>query len=97
MPTAGFSAASAIPRAAATPTRNPVKLPGPVVTATRSMPLKAVTASAITRSTSGISASAWPRVICKLWLAKMRFASLSKTATEQAAKAVSIASTRTSD
>jgi hypothetical protein len=27
----------------------------------------------------------------------MRFASLSKTATEQAAKAVSIASTRTSD
>ena len=35
-PTAGFPAASAKPRAAETPTRRPVKLPGPTVTAIRS-------------------------------------------------------------
>ena len=35
-PIAGLPAASAKPRAAAMPTRNPVKLPGPVVTAMRS-------------------------------------------------------------
>ena len=33
---AGFDAASAMPRAAEMPTRRPVKLPGPVVTAMRS-------------------------------------------------------------
>ena len=35
-PTAGLPAASAMPRAAEMPTRRPVKLPGPTVTAMRS-------------------------------------------------------------
>ena len=41
-PTTGLSAASAMPRAAERPTRNPVKLPGPVVTAMRSSAAKAM-------------------------------------------------------
>ena len=39
-PTTGLSAASAMPRAAESPTRKPVKLPGPVVTAMRSRAAK---------------------------------------------------------
>ena len=41
-PTTGLLAASAMPRAAESPTRNPVKLPGPVVTAMRSSSAKAM-------------------------------------------------------
>ena len=49
MPTAGLSAASAMPRAAAMPTRKPVKLPGPVVTATRSISGNVMPAWSMTR------------------------------------------------
>ena len=41
-PTTGLLAASAMPRAAESPTRKPVKLPGPVVTAMRSRSAKAM-------------------------------------------------------
>ena len=41
-PTTGLPAASAMPRAAEMPTRKPVKLPGPVVTAMRSSAAKAM-------------------------------------------------------
>src|SRR6202051_1475135 len=85
--------ARAMPRAAAMPTRNPVKLPGPVVTTTRSRSRKAVCASSITLRMSGISASAWPRNIGKLSLAMMP-PWVSRMAAEQAPSAVSIASRR---
>ena len=52
-----------MPRAAESPTRSPVKLPGPVVTAMRSSATKATPDAFITRAISGISASAWPRFI----------------------------------
>ena len=65
-----------MPRAAESPTRKPVKLPGPVVTAMRSSAAKAMPDSFITRAISGISASAWPRFIgcdsCAIsWLASV--------------------------
>src|SRR5258708_8455991 len=81
-------------RAAAMPTRNPVKLPGPVVTTTRSRSRKAVPASAMIRPMSGISASACPRSIGRLSLAMTPACWVSNTAAEQAPSAVSIASTR---
>ena len=43
-PTTGLLAASAMPRAAESPTRSPVKLPGPVVTAMRSSAANAMPA-----------------------------------------------------
>jgi hypothetical protein len=46
---AGLAAASAMPRAAAMPTRMPVKLPGPVVTAMRSMRGNGMSALRMTR------------------------------------------------
>ena len=52
-----------MPRAAAMPTRSPVKLPGPVVTAMRSSAANSSPARSMTRAISGISASAWPRTI----------------------------------
>ena len=93
-PTAGFAAASASPRAAATPTRKPVKLPGPMVTAMRSSAANSMAARSITRATSGISASAWPRSIGSDSRATTLRRSLSYTAAEQAASAVSMARTR---
>ena len=53
-----------MPRAAEMPTRSPVKLPGPVVTAMRSScGERQLRPRAITLAISGISASAWPRTI----------------------------------
>ena len=52
-----------MPRAAEMPTRSPVKLPGPTVTATRSSSREFDRAASITRAISGISASAWPRTM----------------------------------
>ena len=52
-----------MPRAAERPTRNPVKLPGPVVAAMRSSAANATPDAFITRAISGIKASAWPRFI----------------------------------
>ena len=46
---AGLAAASAMPRAAEMPTRRPVKLPGPVVTAMRSSAENAMSAWRMTR------------------------------------------------
>src|SRR3984893_17121284 len=83
-----------MPRAAAMPTRNPVKLPGPVVTTTRSRSRKAVPASSMIRRMSGISASAWPRSIGRLSRATIPPWLVSRMAAEQAPSAVSIASTR---
>ena len=57
-PIAGFAVASAMPRAAEIPTRNPVKLPGPTVTAMRSRLANSQRAASITRAMSGITASA---------------------------------------
>ena len=63
MPTTGLPVASARPRAAATPTRTPVKLPGPTVTAMRSRSAKASPAALHHVSAIiGISRSAWPVV-----------------------------------
>src|SRR5262245_37136062 len=90
----GLSAASARPRAADIPTRSPVKLPGPVVTAMRSSSLNSMAAPSITRAINGISASAWPRCMVSVSLAMMACRSLSSTAAEQASRAVSIARTR---
>ncbi len=59
-PINGRRAASAIPRAAASPTRMPVKLPGPIVTAIRSSAETARPAARIASSTIGSNASAWP-------------------------------------
>ena len=63
IPTAGLAAAAAIPRAAAIPTRSPVKLPGPTVTAMRSSVAKSSVVSSRNRAIIGIRASAWPRAI----------------------------------
>ena len=52
-----------MPRAADRPTRKPVKLPGPVVTAMRSSAAKPMPDAFMTRAISGIRASAWPRFI----------------------------------
>src|ERR1700722_12771214 len=80
-----------MPRAADSPTRSPVKLPGPVVTAIRSRAANARPACLITRAISGIRASAWPRFIacdsCAISLA----ASVSRTPAAQASRAVSMA------
>ncbi len=70
-PIAGLPAASAMPRVADIPTRSPVKLPGPVVTAMRSRSANSMSARSITRATSGISASAWPRAMGSVSLAVM--------------------------
>ena len=59
-PTTGRPDASAKPRAAATPPRTPVNVPGPTVTAMRSRSEKASPASCITSEIIGISRSAWP-------------------------------------
>src|SRR5262245_14483635 len=80
-----------MPRAAEMPTRSPVKLPGPAVTAIRSSWWKARPARPITRATSGISASAWPRAIGRVSLARTLPPSVSNTAAAQAASAVSMA------
>src|ERR1700722_13708831 len=90
------------------PTRKPVKLPGPVVTTTRSRSLNNVPDFFMTRAMSGISASAWPRTMAKISLTTMPpripplilglfSASTVSTAAEQAPSAVSMASTRMED
>src|SRR5579871_1162477 len=84
-------AASAMPRAADSPTRSPVKLPGPVVTEMRPRRANAVPDADITRPISGISASAWPRfMICDSCAINLP-ASVSSTAAAQASSAVSMA------
>ena len=90
-PTTGLSAASAMPRAAERPTRNPVKLPGPVVAAMRSSAVKATPDAFITRAISGIRASAWPRFIACDSCAMSLPALVSSTAAAQASSAVSMA------
>ena len=76
------------------PTRNPVKLPGPVVTATRSICANSVSHWIITSEISGISASAWPRTIGRDWRARIAPCPVSSRAAEQASSAVSMARTR---
>ena len=61
--TTGKPAASANPRAAATPTRTPVNEPGPRVTAMRSRSEKLSPVACITEAIMGISRSAWPMLI----------------------------------
>src|SRR5262249_56004395 len=89
--TGGLGAASAMPRAAERPTRRPVKLPGPVVTAMRSSAVKGSADSFITRAISGISASACPRFIACDSTEINLLAPVSSTAAAQASSAVSIA------
>src|SRR5437588_3667356 len=96
-PIAGLPAASAIPRAAEMPTRSPVKLPGPTVTAMRSSSVNSQRAASITRAMSGMTASAWPRSISRDSLARIAPAAESSTAAAQAPSAVSIARTRMDD
>ena len=93
-PTAGLPVASASPRAAAMPTRSPVKLPGPTVTAKRSRLSKPPPNWIMTRSISGISASAWPRVMAFDSRAITLPCSVSSTAAAQASSAVSMARMR---
>src|SRR5882757_3168126 len=73
-----------MPRAAERPTRNPVKLPGPVVAAMRSSASNATPEAFITRAISGIRASAWPRFIGCDSCASGLFAWVSSTAAAQA-------------
>src|ERR1700676_5579715 len=80
-----------MPRAAESPTRSPVKLPGPVVTAMRSSAAKAMAASLITRAISGIRASAWPRFMASDSCAINLPASVSRMPAAQASSAVSMA------
>src|ERR1700730_7372583 len=94
MPMAGRLQASAKPRAAASPTRKPVKLPGPTVATMRSIVSKPTAAVFITRSTMGNSASAWPRPISWDSMASGTSSSVSKTVAEQASSAVSMARMR---
>src|SRR6266699_2790072 len=82
-----------MPRAAAIPTRSPVKLPGPTVTAMRSRSANPVPAWSITRARSGISASAWPRAIATLSCARTR-SGISMMPAAQASSAVSMARIR---
>src|SRR4051812_25247845 len=96
-PIAGLPAASAIPRAAEMPTRSPVKLPGPVVTAMRSISRNSTPASSMTLAISGISASACPRAIGRVSDARMPPRPVSRTAAAQASSAVSMARMRMAD
>src|SRR3954465_12857838 len=96
-PIAGFALASAMPRAAEMPTRKPVKLPGPTVTAIRSRSANSQRAASITRAIIGITASAWPRSMPTDSLARIAPACESSTATAQAPSAVSMARTRMDD
>src|SRR3989304_1218951 len=93
-PTTGLLAARPMPRAAARPTRIPVKLPGPVVTAIRSTHAKSSPAAPSTRAISGINASACPRAIGMDSCAMIVSRSASSTAAEHASSAVSMAKTR---
>jgi hypothetical protein len=93
-PIAGLPAASARPRAAEIPTRSPVKLPGPTVTAMRSSSANSQPAASITRAISGIRASACPRSIAVASNATTMPAAASNTAAAQLASAVSMARTR---
>src|SRR4051812_143378 len=90
-PTTGLPAASAMPRAAERPTRKPVKLPGPVVTAMRSSVANEMPDSFMTHAISGIKASAWPRFMACDWCAISLPASVSSTPAAQASSAVSMA------
>src|SRR5262245_1882797 len=92
-PTACLPAASAMPRAAAIPTRNPVKLPGPTVTAMRSRSESRSAAWFMTRARSGIRASACPRAMAMLSCANTR-SGVSMTPAAQTSSAVSIARIR---
>ena len=83
-----------MPRAAEMPTRRPVKLPGPVVTAMRSRLANSIPAWSITRAISGMMASACPRTIGSVSLATTATWRVSSTAAEQAPSAVSMARTR---
>src|SRR4051812_6631574 len=80
-----------MPRAADSPTRRPVKLPGPVVTAMRSRPAKPMPDCLMTRAISGISASACPRFIGSDSRAISLPAWVTSTAAAQASSAVSMA------
>src|SRR5271169_658846 len=80
-----------MPRAAERPTRNPVKLPGPVVTAMRSRAANPMPDWTMTRPISGINASAWPRFMAWDSCAISWPASVSSTAAAQASSAVSMA------
>src|SRR5581483_3614123 len=94
IPTTGFFVTSPKPRAADKPTRSPVKLPGPMVTAKRSIASNLTPAFFITLSTIGSSCSACPRPISRDSDASTRSSAVSITAAEQASSAVSIARTR---
>ena len=87
IPSAGLPVASASPRAAAIPTRSPVKRPGPTVTAIASRAANASPASAMTSRSIGSSRSPWPCSIgAKRCAASSPFAS---SAAEQAPPAQS--------
>ena len=83
-----------MPRAAESPTRNPVKLPGPTETAILSMEPNPPSTFAITRSISGINASACPRSISRLSDAIKISVALSITPAEHSPNAVSMAKIR---
>src|SRR6185437_11031176 len=94
-PTSGLPSATRSPRMKASPTRWPVKVPGPVVTARRSRAEKASSAWRIASSTIGARISAWPRSIGSKMCAST--SSPSRMATEQAPSAVSTASSLMSE
>ncbi len=93
-PVTGILQATPIARAAAIPTRSPVKDPGPTVTATRPSDAKPPSTRAMTRSINGKRASAWPRSIAIVSIASglsAQSAQSSRTQAEIAGSAVSIA------
>ena len=58
MPASGTPSATARPRAAASPTRTPVKLPGPTVTAISARSLRATPACSSVEAMAGSSVAA---------------------------------------
>ena len=93
-PMAGLPAASAMPRAAEMPTRSPVKLPGPVVTAMRSSSANSISAAIHDARDQrhqrfGMAAHHGER-----FARLIPAAAVSSTAAEQASSAVSMARTR---
>ncbi len=80
MPASGTPSATASPRAAARPTRTPVKLPGPTVTAISDSARRSTPACCSDAAIAGSSVAAWSRPSSR-WCARQRAASSRTTAT----------------
>nr|WP_263973572.1 hypothetical protein [Indioceanicola profundi] len=89
IPASGFAEASASPRAAASPMRSPVKVPGPTVAPYLWISAKPTPASASSSCTKGTSRSACPRAMGSARTARTRRSLPHQRAAAQALVAVS--------